>query len=128
MSDKAQASTWAQHAAAPAIKPQARKPYDPDVTFEEYHHYAKITRAEQLTLEPPVLNVRALFGGGSEAKSPSEDESVHAHKLTAKDFTPENRAKITDEDWVNASRAMRTASSGACKSTFELPLAWFVQV
>ncbi|KAJ3496480.1 hypothetical protein NLG97_g2627 [Lecanicillium saksenae] len=117
MSEKSQAAAWAQDGgdAAPAlaIKPQARKPYDPDVTFEEYHHYAKLTRAEQLTLEPPVLNVRAVFGGGGKDKATEKDESAN-FKLTAKDFTPENRAKITDEEWANASRAMRTASSGAC--------------
>lgn len=122
MSEKAQTSAWAHDAPdgiVLAIKPQARKPYDPDVTFEEYHHYAKLTRAEQRTLEPPVLNVRKLFGGSSKAKSPAEDGSADA-KLTANNYTQENRANITDEDWTNASRAMRTASAGACKPSSTL--------
>lgn len=121
MGEKSQAAAWTQdgshsgNAASLAIKPQARKPYDPDVTFEEYHHFAKLTRAEQLTLEAPVLNVRTLFGG-STTKTAAEDD-VANFKLTAKDFAQENRAKISDEEWANASRAMRTASSGACKAT-----------
>lgn len=127
MSEKTQPSAWARDAhdapdgIALAIKPQARKPYDPDVTFEEYHHYAKLTRAEQLTLEPPILNVRKLFGGSSKAKDSAEDGSADA-KLTAKNYTQENRANITDEDWTNASRAMRTASAGACKPNLTLSI------
>ncbi|OAQ98898.1 hypothetical protein LLEC1_00764 [Akanthomyces lecanii] len=118
MNEKAQPSTWAHDVPDSnvlAIKPQARRPYDPDVTFEEYHHYAKLTRAEQLALEPPILNVRKLFSGSSRPKSSVKDEAADPG-LTAKHYAQENRANITDEDWTNASRAMRTASAGACKS------------
>jgi hypothetical protein len=29
------------------IRPQQRKLHDPDVSFEEYHYYAQISRAEE---------------------------------------------------------------------------------
>ncbi|OQE06788.1 hypothetical protein PENVUL_c016G02336 [Penicillium vulpinum] len=70
------------------IKPQARETYDVNVTFEEYHYYSKKTREEEEYLEPPVLN---------------------------KDFsTRERRLAITDEEWANATRSLRSASWGAC--------------
>lgn len=97
------------------IKPQARKPYDPDVTFEEYHYYAQKTRAEELTYESPVMDVRRLLHRGKGAK---EDPHAIACRtnLTAEDFTShEKRIKISDEEWTNASRSLRTASWGACK-------------
>ncbi|KAJ5158839.1 transcriptional regulator family: Fungal Specific TF [Penicillium coprophilum] len=89
------------------IKPQAREAYDPTVTFEEYHYYSKKTRAEQDLLEPPALNVLQLLTG----KKSEEPVST----LTEKDFSdPERRLAITDEEWANASRSLRSASWGAC--------------
>ncbi len=96
------------------IKPQARKPYDPDVTFEEYHYYAQKTRAEELNLESPVTNVRRLLHKGKGVKEDPHAVACSTH-LTAEDFTRhENRIKISDEEWTNASRSLRTASWGAC--------------
>ena len=93
------------------IKPQAREPYDPNVTFEEYHYYAQKTREQELSLEPPVLNVRRLFG----RKSDAGDENEFTTTLTEEDFTNrERRLLITDEEWKNASRSFRSASWGAC--------------
>ncbi|OQE37964.1 hypothetical protein PENCOP_c009G02656 [Penicillium coprophilum] len=89
------------------IKPQAREAYDPNVTFEEYHYYSKKTREEQDLLEPPALNVLQLLRG----KKSEEPVST----LTEKDFSdPERRLAITDEEWANASRSLRSASWGAC--------------
>lgn len=91
------------------IKPQARKPYDPDVTFEEYHYYANKTRAEESTYEAPKFNWRDIAWG----KKPEGVADTH---LTEKDFTSESRLHISDEEWANASRAFRSASWGACES------------
>lgn len=94
------------------IKPQTRKPYDPDVTFEEYHCCAKKTREEELSLEGPVLNVRELFHKKDHGAH-SEGPAVH---LTEDDFkNPERRLEVSDEEWMNASRAVRSASWGACE-------------
>lgn len=95
------------------IKPQARKPYDPAVTFEEYHYYAQKTREDELTLESPVMNVRQFFARKS---YPDNRNNVHTANLTRDDFrSRENRLQITDEEWANASRSFRSASWGACK-------------
>lgn len=97
------------------IKPQAREPYDPTVTFEEYFFYAQKTRAEELTLESPTLNLRHVLGGKRGAHD--HDNQIRTH-LTASDFTHcERRITITDEEWTNASRAFRSASWGACESS-----------
>jgi hypothetical protein len=95
------------------IKPQAREAYDVDVTFEEYLYYSKKTREEEEFLEPPVLNVREFFKG-KKAEEPLTT-------LTEKDFsTRERRLAITDEEWANASRSLRSASWGACESALIL--------
>ncbi|KAJ5432727.1 uncharacterized protein N7458_011883 [Penicillium daleae] len=94
------------------IKPQAREPYDPTVTFEEYSFYAQKTRAEELTLESPVLNIRCVLAGKRDGHDQANQITTH---LTASDFTHrERRLMITDEEWTNASRALRSASWGAC--------------
>ncbi|KAI3129358.1 transcriptional regulator family: Fungal Specific TF [Penicillium roqueforti] len=90
------------------IKPQARDAYDPNITFEEYHYYSKKTREEEELLEPPVLNIRQLLSGKKTEEGPITT-------LTEKDFsTRERRLAITDEEWTNASRSLRSASWGAC--------------
>lgn len=95
------------------IKPQAREPYDPTVTFEEYSFYAQKTRAEELTLESPVLNIRHVLAGKRDGHDQANQITTH---LTASDFTHrERRLMITDEEWTNASRALRSASWGACE-------------
>lgn len=97
------------------IKPQARAPHDPNVAFEEYHYYAQKTREEEESLESPKLNLRQLV---SSKKNP-HDNSVGENRnttLTEKDYASvENRLEISDDEWANASRALRTASWGACE-------------
>ncbi|KAF3384749.1 hypothetical protein F1880_002291 [Penicillium rolfsii] len=94
------------------IKPQAREPYDPTITFEEYSFYAQKTRAEELLFEPPTLNLRHVLGGKRWANHVDHQTTT---QLNASDFThPERRMTITDEEWTDANRAFRSASWGAC--------------
>ena len=96
------------------IKPQLRKSHDPDVKFEEYHYYAQRTRAEELKLLKTSTNWMNLImrkdannansNGSSDNKVPSEQDLANRT----------NKLEITDEEWTNASRAFRTASTGAC--------------
>lgn len=95
------------------IKPQARKPYDPNVTFEEYHYYANKTREEESTYDPPKFSWRDIL-----SKPDLADES----RLSATDFADENRLHISDEEWANASRSFRSASWGACEYSIIRPL------
>ena len=96
------------------IKPQHRKPHDPDVTFEEYYYYAQRTREEELTLEVPSLNWREIV---LRKKNTHNEISGDSGMYVSEDKLADtkNRLEITDEEWTNASRMFRTASTGACK-------------
>lgn len=89
------------------IKPQHRKLHDPDVTFEEYYHYAQKTREEEKDLEPPGLQFMALLRGKKETRVDSTTQ------INANLSKEENRMQITDQEWIDASRAFRNASWGA---------------
>jgi hypothetical protein len=94
------------------LRPQLRKLHDTSVTFEEYAYYAEKTRAEEDSLAQDdgakVGLLQILFptksGGGAGEKIPVS---------TANSSTAEKRAHISDDEWTNASRALRTASTSA---------------
>ena len=95
------------------IKPQARLLHDPAVTFEEYQYYARRTREEQKNLESPKLPWREIINRSTN-KDAHPIDAANYSKLSAVNFANnENRLQITDDEWTNASRAMRTASWGA---------------
>ena len=103
-----------------AVRPQERKLYDHTVTFEEYVYYAAKARAEEEAsrADEPKKHIKdVLFPskGGSRVL----DESYHGEKRRASFTTTnlsnaEQRAHVTDLEWTNASRALRTASAAAC--------------
>lgn len=102
------------------IKPQYRPVHDPTIRFEEYHHYAKITREKEEHLEAPKLAWKELFG---RKNTHHETDTAVAHAASspaekgASELPNDARAEITDEEWENAGRALRTASAGACQYT-----------
>jgi hypothetical protein len=97
------------------IKPQAREPHDPDITFEEYHYYALRTREEEKILEPPKLNWREVVLRKKNVNQ-IENQGPSVQTFTEEKFVNRtNRLEISDEEWTNASRAFRTASWGACE-------------
>jgi hypothetical protein len=107
-------STYGAH----IIKPQGRKPHDPDVSFEEYHYYAARTREEENTLERPKTDWReiVLRKKPTNVIEGATEDAAGRSDLTEKDFSSvANRLEISDEEWTNASRAFRTAGWGACK-------------
>lgn len=102
------------------IKPQGRKPHDPDVMFEEYHYYALKTREEEASIEAPKTDWREIV---LRKKNPAGIEgtegSAAVSHLSAEDFASrDHRLEISDEEWTNASRMFRTASWGACQFNF----------
>jgi hypothetical protein len=114
------------------VRPQHRKPHDSTVTFEEYHHYANLSRAEEDALskkdigdttffslilpsksnKPDVIHTSSPSANGEKAENGEEkipangDSNVHNLDASA-------RFHVTDDEWTNASRAMRTASWAA---------------
>ena len=83
---------------------------DPTIFFEEYLHYATITRAEEKeyekSIEKPPLSilgvVKSRFSKGHVHRSDDNDNEPKPQHLTA--------STVTDADWRRASRATRTAS------------------
>ena len=105
------------------IRPQHRDHHDPTVTFEEYHHYALQTRAEEdeaAKLEPAGIDIwQILLPGKSKPGSQPPPTAAGTEKGKEKHEVVnlsirENRTTITDQEWSNASRALRNASAGAC--------------
>ena len=111
------------------IRPQERLLHDPRVSFEEYHYYALKTRAEEDAIDrndPSHGKVRLidiLFppkrGPGVQGQLPTApvsppDEEKRRSSVNANLADRATRAVITDEEWKNASRALRTATWAAC--------------
>lgn len=96
------------------IKPQHRKMHDPDVTFEEYAYYAKQTRAEEETHTPAtktgILSILIPSKSGPGAGHGADGKVKTDVHVTGNQTA---RAAISDEEWANASRALRTATRGA---------------
>ena len=98
------------------IRPQHRKLHDPSVTFEEYHYYAKLTRAEEDNASRAETGILSIIFPSKNSRSmelKTEHVSQDASLLNTSNHAI--RLTITDEEWTNASRAYRTASVGACK-------------
>lgn len=103
--------------------------HDPSVTTEEYFYYAKLTRAEEA--EAPAVHhpKRKILGFGknkgvvteagvqttinmpsTESGSESDEKKVNEKQGSP---TGTDLAVISDEEWIQASRAARTATWGA---------------
>jgi hypothetical protein len=94
------------------IRPQHRKLYDTSVTIEEYMHYAEHTRADQdknalqeSSTKVPLLKV--IFPPKS-ANSELDEKMANLNTNLAS-----NRAIVSDEEWTNASKALRNATAMA---------------
>lgn len=99
-------------------RPQMRKMHDNSITFEEYHYYAQKTRAEEEVTfenEPKRGIISTLFptksGGGAEMTVAEKRGSVISNTVNLSNA--DRRAEISDEEWTNASRALRTATASA---------------
>jgi hypothetical protein len=99
-----------------AVRPQHRKLHDPNVTFEEYYYYAKLTRAEEENhpnndKERGWLSILIPSKSDGGVKPVSVNMTEDAKTLNGADA--QGSMGISDEEWTNASRALRTATRGA---------------
>lgn len=107
------------------IPPSNRLLHDPNVSFYEYTYYAKLTREEEeetyKTSPPTVGFMQVLFptksSGGvtpidthGNNGSNGEDKGITEKKVGEL----QQRIEISEAEWTNASRAVRTASGSAC--------------
>lgn len=116
------------------VSPSSRKAFDPNITTEEYIHYAKLTRQQEETdyrsgdrpktgllhqilgrsAEPPAPPRSSIDAGGSEKNGQDTDSNEkHDGHEGRRGSRISEFAVITNDEWRNASRALRTASWGA---------------
>ncbi|MCJ1281363.1 hypothetical protein MMC26_000682 [Xylographa opegraphella] len=90
---------------------------DPSVLFEEYLHYASLTRAEERVYEGNMINRKAPWSLGGIIKNRFSKGHVHEVNAVVGDgnivTTHNNFSTVTDLEWRQASRAVRTASWGS---------------
>jgi hypothetical protein len=110
------------------IPPSNRLLHDPNVSFYEYYYYAGITRAEEeetFKTNPPTIGLlQVLFptknSGGvtplptSPGELSENNGSEEKGDIEKKVGEPAPRIEISEAEWTNASRAIRTASGSAC--------------
>ncbi len=103
-------------------RPQMRALHDPSIQFEEYWYYSRQTRAEEdayhangaATASTGILSTifpsKSGTGNIDVAKTGEKSEALEPQTNTS---DPTRRASVTEEEWTNASRAVRTATAGA---------------
>ena len=110
------------------IRPQNRPAHDHTVTFEEYHYYANETRRYEDTLPnlaktgilqvifPPKAGPGAepIADSGSPTSKEGFDEKTAVDSTAGRRYSKAQHMPITDAEWINASRAVRTATWAAC--------------
>ena len=103
------------------IHPQMRLLHDPAISFEEYDYYARKTREEEEShvshdtekksgLLSKLIPSKSSKGAGMDGSDEKRRESLVPAVNTS---DPSQRMHISDEEWTNASRALRTATAGA---------------
>ena len=96
-----------------------RKLHDSSVTFEEYLHYAKISRADT-RYEDPEHSYRFWQRRKTSSPIAAPDPAVISEKTSdekamstgSREAAPQYMT-ITDDEYVTASRAIRTATWGS---------------
>lgn len=102
-------------------RPQMRALHDPSVSFEEYYYFAQQTRAEEKEhhrlassgQSRGVLSTIFPSKSGTGVEERSEKKIRDSLMPNTNTSDPTRRATVTDEEWTNASRAVRTATAGA---------------
>jgi len=92
------------------VPPHHRKAHDPAVSFEEYYHYAKLTRADQEERYATNPTVPDSDDAAASASNEKIDEKGGEKKTHLHDTDHTNRMHITPDEWAMASRAVRTAT------------------
>ncbi|RAL63981.1 hypothetical protein DID88_003169 [Monilinia fructigena] len=117
------------------VQPQHKKLHDPSVTFEEYRYYADLARAEEhastnhdigdttffsLIVPPknskgqaPVNSTIVEKSTGEKGVNGDTREETTVAERDVHGMAHGDRATVTNDEWTNASRALRTATWSA---------------
>jgi len=94
--------------------PQMRALHDPTVSFEEYQYYANQARALEAADVVPKSQSRGFLSTLIPNKGVATNEERRASLVPDVNISDRTaRATVTDDEWINASRAVRTATAGA---------------
>lgn len=109
--------------------PALRNLHDPSVTIEEYFYWAKITREQQRGIPTVKAPVRKLLSFGkrdaisssiassdpTKTLQPNKGLGAATDEKTVDSEAPANSrpAVVTEDEWLQASRAARTATWGS---------------
>lgn len=94
------------------VQPQHRKLYDSSVSFEEYVYYAEKTRQDQNAAEHEekgrkISLLKVIF-------PPKSNKTVLSEKMANLNTSVAGqRAVVSNDEWVSASKAMRNATAMA---------------
>lgn len=102
------------------IRPVTRPLHDSTISFEEFAYYAAKTREEEETHINDIVGTQGWLemifpsksgmGAGNNSAAERHGADIAAHVNLA---DPQARMQITDDEWNNASRALRTATKSA---------------
>jgi hypothetical protein len=86
--------------------------HDPSVTFYEYKYYAEITRAEQDSGNVPTTSSgeHGMLPTTMGTPAAGENEKTSDHDGSQEALPAYNPHIISDDEWMTASRAIRTAT------------------
>jgi hypothetical protein len=109
--------------------PALRNLHDPSVTIEEYFYWAKITREQQRGIPPVKTPARKFLSFGKRdavssnitGSEPTQSGQSNKEPVAATDEKTNDSeapaisrpAAVTEEEWIQASRAARTATWGS---------------
>jgi hypothetical protein len=109
--------------------PALRNLHDPSVTIEEYFYWAKITREQQRGIPTVKTPARKFLSFGKKDAISStiagSDPTTSGHSNKGLDAAADEKtsdseapaisrpAAVTEEEWIQASRAARTATWGS---------------
>lgn len=108
------------HGEAEAVSRSAcTRLHDPSITIEEYMRYAAITRADGRRIESApsddVLKVAGLrlLNPFAKGREPAVATTIELAEKATAEAPSDGRFVITEEEYIQASRAVRTATWGA---------------
>ena len=105
--------------AAAISRPAIQKLHDPSITIEEYMHYAAITRADDRNHITTHIDSAASVAGlkslnpFAKKREPAVSTTTELNEKVAAESSPDGRFIVTEEEYIQASRAVRTATWGA---------------
>ena len=100
-------------------RPAIQKLHDPNVSIEEYMHYAAITRSDDRNFDAPHTDTAMKVAGlkslnpFAKKREPAVATTTELNEKAATEASPDGRFIISEEEYIQASRAVRTATWGA---------------